>query len=788
MSVADLAVRVAADVDNFNQNLASVDDHLTAWGKKMQTLGGNLGDLGRGMTSIGKTLTVALAVPLAGLAAGLIKTGVEFKAFKQEAMQAFSVLLGSSEAAKEHMDDILAFARTTPFAFPDLVSANRKLVSFGMAAKDTHPVMDAIANAVAAMGGGAQEIEGMADIFARIESQGKITGRELNRMGEHGINAVAIMANKAGVSMDDMRKMISNSAVDSKTAIDWLVDGIMNGTEGIAGQTVALGGSLGALKDTWAGAMDSLRGAWRWTADAIVSDDMFAKIVEGIRKLTELVKDLPIILGPIAETVGDVFVKLLDGIGKLVDWFTNLDPGMQQFIIRLGLILVAAGPILLLIGGLITQIGSLITAVGTISAALGALGGAAVIGPVLAVIAAIAALAVIIVNLWRNSESFRDGVIAIWETIKATVAPLIDMIKENIGRMMEAAGPALETLKNAFLDLQPILEIVAAVLGTAWAVAAAIFTGVINGIINAIAPLVQAFGGLLSFVTNIVNAIIALFRGDFAGAWDYVKKAGQGFVDFLAGLVGTVIGFVSGLVEGIVGFFTSLYNALIGHSIIPDLVNGIINWIKQLPGKIIEIVKNMMTGFINGIKSRIGNITGAIGDAVTGIRNRIASLPGELLQAGRNMIGNLAQGIRDRIGSITGAIGDIAQKIRGFLPFSPAKEGPLRILPDFGDYFALGIEGAERDISRAMADVLGGFAPRAEIAFAGAGYTGGISSAPVRHEHSGRIVIEGVNSKGEFIDAVEVVLSGLDSPQVKRRIDEALYETRRSRLAPQGAY
>lgn len=63
MSVADLAVRVAADVDNFNQNLASVDDHLTAWGKKMQTLGGNLGDLGRGMTSIGKTLTVPCRPP-----------------------------------------------------------------------------------------------------------------------------------------------------------------------------------------------------------------------------------------------------------------------------------------------------------------------------------------------------------------------------------------------------------------------------------------------------------------------------------------------------------------------------------------------------------------------------------------------------------------------------------------------------------------------------------------------------------------------------------------------------
>ncbi len=762
MSVADLAVRVAADVDNFNQNLASVDDHLTSWDRKMQTLGGNLSDLGRGISTIGKTMTAAITVPLAGLAAGLIKTGIEFKAFKQEANQAFSVLLGSSEAAKEHMDDILAFARTTPFAFPDLVSANRKLVSFGMAAKDTHPVMDAIANAVAAMGGGAAEIEGMADIFARIQSQGKITGRELNRMGEHGINAVAIMANKAGVSMDDMRKMISNSAVDSKTAIDWLVDGIMNGTEGIAGQTVALGGSLGALKNTWAGAMDSLKGAWRWTADAIVSDDMFAKIVEGIRKLTELVKELPNILGPIAETVGNVFVGLIDGMGKLVDWFTNLDPGMQQFIIRLGLILVAAGPILLLIGGIITQIGSLITAVGAISAALGALGGAAVLGPVLAVIAAIAALAVIVINLWRNSESFRDGVIAIWETIKATVAPVIDMLKENIGRMIEAAGPALETLKNALLDLQPILEIVAAVLGTVWAVAAAIFTGVINGIINAIAPLIQAFGGLLSFVVNIVNAIIALFRGDFAGAWDYVKKAGQGFVDFFVGLVGTIIGFVGGLVEGIIGFFTGLYNSLIGHSIIPDLVNGIINWIKQLPGKALEFARGFVRNMVD----------------------TIAGLPVRALGWGRDIISSLWTGMRNIFNNLKTWFGDnvvgLLNKLNPFTKHSPS-------LVERVWAGASEIEKAYRSID--LPDFPSPF-PAPAPAFPGAGGMGGgfASTALVRHEHSGRIVIEGVNSRGEIIDAVELVLSGLDSPQVKRKIDQSLYDHRRDRTAPQGAF
>lgn len=382
MDAGSIVANVKAKVDGLRAGITTAKDELKSFEKEcqeqakkvkeasanMSRLGDGLTKIGSGITSAGKTLTAFVTAPVLGLAAGLIKTGVEFKAMQQEARQAFNVLLGSKEAAKQHMDDILAFARTTPFAFPDLVDANRKLVSFGMAAERTHPVMEAIANAVAAMGGGAPEIDQLADVFARIESQGKITGQELQRLGAQGINAVTIMANQAGVSVDEMRKMISSGAIDSRQAIDWLVDGIMEGTKGIAGETVALGGSLGALKDTWAGAMDSLRGAWRWTADAIVGDEMFAKLIEGLHKLTDLVKQLPVFLGPLAETAGSIFTKLIDKLIQLTDWFSKLSPEAREFYVKLGLIAVAAGPVLIFFGKMVTLTGSTIKGFQTISA------------------------------------------------------------------------------------------------------------------------------------------------------------------------------------------------------------------------------------------------------------------------------------------------------------------------------------------------------------------------------------------------------------------------------------
>ena len=105
--------------------------------------------------------------------------------------------------------------------------------------------------------------------------------------------------------------------------MDWLVDGIMHGSEGIAGTTVALGGSLGALKATWAGALDSMRGAWRWTADAVVNDDLFGKVIEGIHKLTDVIKKLPDLIGPLAESIGNMFIKLVNFVSNLIDKFFN---------------------------------------------------------------------------------------------------------------------------------------------------------------------------------------------------------------------------------------------------------------------------------------------------------------------------------------------------------------------------------------------------------------------------------------------------------------------------------
>src|SRR5699024_6351267 len=68
----------------------------------------------------------------------------------------------------------------------------------------------------------------------------------------------------------------------------------------------------------------------------------------------------------------------------------------------------------------------------------------------------------------------------------------------------------------------------------------------------------------------------------------------------------------------------------------------------------------------------------------------------------------IADGIKGAISKVTDAIGNVTQKVRDFLPFSPAKDGPLKDLDklDFGGTISLGIDDGANEVEKAMEKML----------------------------------------------------------------------------------
>lgn len=58
------------------------------------------------------------------------------------------------------------------------------------------------------------------------------------------------------------------------------------------------------------------------------------------------------------------------------------------------------------------------------------------------------------------------------------------------------------------------------------------------------------FEGEISFVTNVVNAVVALFRGDFSGALDFASAAADDFKNFILNGFDAILSFIGGFASG----------------------------------------------------------------------------------------------------------------------------------------------------------------------------------------------------------------------------------------------
>lgn len=148
------------------------------------------------------------------------------------------------------------------------------------------------------------------------------------------------------------------------------------------------------------------------------------------------------------------------------------------------------------------------------------------------------------------------------------------------------------------------------------------------------------------------------------------------------------------MAQKVIGSSQNMSDQVVGHSIIPDMVNNVISWFAQLPGRAGAWVQTMSS-------------------TVMGILGGMAS---SAWTAGLNIVNQVAAGIQAGIGNVGAAIGQVTQFIADHLPHSPAKIGPLRDLPQAGGNITRqigeGMLAAQPSLQAAMSQVVQ-FAPYA---------------------------------------------------------------------------
>ncbi|WP_266783128.1 hypothetical protein [Streptomyces sp. NBC_01565] len=379
-------------------------------------------------------------------------------------------------------------------------------------------------------------------------------------------------------------------------------------------------------------------------------------------------------MATVASTVGPLLTQALVALAPV---FTALGPPIQRLVgalgTALGPIIKALGPVLeaaaVAIGSLLDAVSPLLPVIGDLIAQL-----LPALTPILKTLGGVfERMAPIVAELAGVLMSALSPILAalvpVLEPILAAFMTLVEAILPIIMTQITAFAPLITQLAGIFAQLMVALAPVIAQLILLVANVLTRMTPILIPIIEMVAKLAALFADELArvisgFVVPALEMIVNLLSGDFSGAWESAKQMVGGAIDFFVRLFRDLPAKAS---EALSGLAASLWSRI---------------WEAGL--RMNEGARQKRDELLARIREIPGQARAALGD-----------LGGVLWNAGARLISGLIDGIKSRIGSLRGTLSGITSSL-------PDWKGPAevdaKILTPAG---ASLIEGFQRGITAA---------------------------------------------------------------------------------------
>ena len=216
-----LTVTLGADITALKRAMAGATDLVGASARRMGKLtGAGLAGLGRGgAAALQKGFSVAgtafKASIGAAMAGGAAAVGVGMKAVTaaadfEQTKVAFTTLIGDAAKAEQTLGKLRELGAKTPFEFPELADAGRKLIAFGESADSVPETLRRIGDVSAGIQAPINEI---AELYGKARVQGRLFAEDINQLTGRGIPIIQELAKQFGVSDSEVKKLVESGQV-----------------------------------------------------------------------------------------------------------------------------------------------------------------------------------------------------------------------------------------------------------------------------------------------------------------------------------------------------------------------------------------------------------------------------------------------------------------------------------------------------------------------------------------------------------------------------------------------
>lgn len=470
----------------------------------------------------------SLVAPIAGaFAVSGITAFVGGVAKAAGVQQQFDASLKNMLQSKERADALSAqvkgFAATTPFELPEVQDATKKMLAFGFGAEETIPTLRRLGDVAAGLG---QPVGDLAYLYGTTRVQGRLYTNDLMQFANRGIPIIEELSKVLGVSQAEVRGLVEKGKVGFPQVEQVFKNLTATGSK--------FGGLMAAQSHTITGQMSNLSDAWgQFKSDLGQSlAPLITSVIGGLSGGIEYLRDT----FEWVQAHGPLVKGVLTGIAVAVGVYTaalavNSTTTFYNTLLTKGAV-VALG-----LQNVWTNLATAATSLWT--GAQWLLNAALTANPIGVVVMAIAALVAGVIYAWYHFESFRAGVMGVWEVLKATFAWVASAVQPIIDGLVLGFQLWWAAVQATWAALVGMFQAIGAWLAHVWERLQG-FIGKVTGAFGRLADILMApfkkvfdvlshipgFSKLVGFAKDIGNKVGSAFsRGQEEGIADFNAEA-----------------------------------------------------------------------------------------------------------------------------------------------------------------------------------------------------------------------------------------------------------------------
>lgn len=591
----------------------------------------------------------------------IYKAGISYDALSEQALVAWTTILGSHAEAVKMMEKITDYAAETPFSKMGVDTMAKQLANADFKGQALFDQLTKFGDMGSAFGIQEDSLKEMVRQYAQVQQAQVAYTEDLNILQDRGIPIFKALGEVMGVPVSQVKKLASQGKITADV-YNKAIDSIASHTKGaMEGQSQTFNGMMSTLED-------NLSVLWGYLAQ-----DWFEGIKGSLSSFLPKFEEFVKLVG--TDGLSGAVSKTVPELSPLVDMLSNLGNLLRTVII----------PAFLNFGLFVSQhigfIGALATEVGTLVIAFKAatiimsitkfvkdlrgamvklqkatfaetvaqygLNKAILASPITWTIGLILILVAGFIYLWNTSEGFRNFWIGMWEAVKGACIAAWNGISHFF---TETIPNAFKKVINFFKeDWKEILLFIVNPFVGAFALAykhCESFRNFIDNLVNSIKDFfVNGFEYLKNAVSNFGTLLVTRFKNWLDEVWilftQTIPSWIQSIVDWFSELphhIGYALGFV---VTKLIMWGVDMFNYITTN--VPIWIDNITNWFAQLPGRIwtwlIDSINKVKAwGYDMGVKA--GQIAA---EFLTNTITWFSQLPGRLWTWLTNSINKVKQ-------------------------------------------------------------------------------------------------------------------------------------------------